>query len=450
VNEADIPADSQPPINARQGLLFEWWSVFWTLFTAKNNGTGSDEALIYTQVGFFDPCYAFTINDQSTPTHPTVPSTAIGSSHPESQPAPAATQQNDKWDAASAGCSDASEWWWDAKWNAWWTRHAERSHELPHVKSTRPPTKRPRKHPRWPATATQYARYDAGAANNWSVLVNFRRGSISRLTQGGVPQPQQPGQGMVQMQGNQHMGQNRTMLPPNGPPNMGNHVPGNQQQAHSPNYPQQLGRPSSRPSTPGQGVMTNPSPSMAHRLPPGVVPQSINDINAEFMRIPNTFLPKLKQDLMISQEKDVSALTGEEKVDSCILQSAFLFTVPISTGLSVSIAQGLVPSPSPSPDPVHPNNRLTLPVLPRHLSWHRRTFATTTTTPQINNGQSGTAHLLVKRKVLPQSGRVLLRAVVITQTLLVRPKANLRWRLWLLSILRWEVAHPDPRTCKTA
>jgi hypothetical protein len=70
VNEADIPADSQPPINARQGLLFEWWSVFWTLFTAKNSGTGSDEALIYTQVGFFDLCYAFRFSDQADlPTH---------------------------------------------------------------------------------------------------------------------------------------------------------------------------------------------------------------------------------------------------------------------------------------------------------------------------------------------------------------------------------------------
>jgi hypothetical protein len=50
VLEADIPQDSQPPINAKQGLLFEWWSVFWTLFTAKNNGQGPDEALLYTQV----------------------------------------------------------------------------------------------------------------------------------------------------------------------------------------------------------------------------------------------------------------------------------------------------------------------------------------------------------------------------------------------------------------
>ncbi|KAJ7156845.1 hypothetical protein C8R43DRAFT_997399 [Mycena crocata] len=47
--EAEIPSDSTPPINARQGLLFEWWSVFWVLFTAKANGNGTDDAMLYTQ-----------------------------------------------------------------------------------------------------------------------------------------------------------------------------------------------------------------------------------------------------------------------------------------------------------------------------------------------------------------------------------------------------------------
>lgn len=143
------------------------------------------------------------------------------------------------------------------------------------------------------------------------------RVSFSRLTQGGVPQPQQSGQGMVQMSGNQHMGpMNRTMLPPNGPPNMANHAPGNQQQAHSPNYPQPLGRPSSRPNTPGQGVITHPSPSMANRLPPGTI--SMNEINAELMRIPSTLLPKIKQDLMIPLEKDFGSMTVDEKATSLL------------------------------------------------------------------------------------------------------------------------------------
>ncbi|KAL0566253.1 hypothetical protein V5O48_015763 [Marasmius crinis-equi] len=49
LQEADLPPDSQPPINARQGLLFEWWSVFWVLFTAKNNKSGNEDAMIYIE-----------------------------------------------------------------------------------------------------------------------------------------------------------------------------------------------------------------------------------------------------------------------------------------------------------------------------------------------------------------------------------------------------------------
>lgn len=49
LQEANISPDSKPPINARQGLLFEWWSVFWVLFSAKANGNGSDDAMVYTQ-----------------------------------------------------------------------------------------------------------------------------------------------------------------------------------------------------------------------------------------------------------------------------------------------------------------------------------------------------------------------------------------------------------------
>jgi hypothetical protein len=180
VNEADIPPDSQPPINAKQGLLFEWWSVFWTLFTAKNNGTGSDEALIYTQVCFFDLCYAFTSHDHfDPPTRPTVPSTATGSSRPESQSTPTTTQQNDERNAATAASSNASKRWCDAKRNAWWARHAERPYEFSHVESARPPAKRPRKHPRWSATATRYARYDARTTNDGSVLFSFPNECLS-------------------------------------------------------------------------------------------------------------------------------------------------------------------------------------------------------------------------------------------------------------------------------
>ncbi|KAF7416026.1 Transcriptional activator flo8 [Pleurotus ostreatus] len=49
LSEADLPPDATPPINAKQGLLFEWWSVFWVLFTTKSNGNGPEDALLYTQ-----------------------------------------------------------------------------------------------------------------------------------------------------------------------------------------------------------------------------------------------------------------------------------------------------------------------------------------------------------------------------------------------------------------
>lgn len=70
--EAALDLDSRPPIDAKQGLLYEyvtqvsstphspspvlvhrrWWSVFWVLFTAKNgNGNGSEDAQIYVEVG---------------------------------------------------------------------------------------------------------------------------------------------------------------------------------------------------------------------------------------------------------------------------------------------------------------------------------------------------------------------------------------------------------------
>lgn len=74
MQEAEISADAAPPINARQGLLFEcvfnsfplsvlvanflrliaclarWWSVFWVLFQAKSNGGGSEDGLVYIHV----------------------------------------------------------------------------------------------------------------------------------------------------------------------------------------------------------------------------------------------------------------------------------------------------------------------------------------------------------------------------------------------------------------
>lgn len=64
---------------------------------------------------------------------------------------------------------------------------------------------------------------------------------------------------------------------------------------------------------------------MASRLPPDGSPPSIDEINNELMRmsineidselirIPNTLLPRIKQDLWIPQEKDLATMTADEK-----------------------------------------------------------------------------------------------------------------------------------------
>jgi len=91
------------------------------------------------------------------------------------------------------------------------------------------------------------------------------------------------------------------------------------------------------PQHPGRGPITDPSLSMVHSPPEGD-PLPTNKIDAELIRIPLSLFPKLKQDLMIPQYKDLPALTGEEKVDSCILPVR-LFCLPftlVSDGQSLS------------------------------------------------------------------------------------------------------------------
>ncbi|KAL5513334.1 hypothetical protein ACEPAH_3733 [Sanghuangporus vaninii] len=47
--EAKLQSNPRPPIDAKQGLLYEWWSVFWLLFSAKSNNSGSEDAMVYIQ-----------------------------------------------------------------------------------------------------------------------------------------------------------------------------------------------------------------------------------------------------------------------------------------------------------------------------------------------------------------------------------------------------------------
>lgn len=89
---------------------------------------------------------------------------------------------------------------------------------------------------------------------------------------------------------------------------------------------------------------------------------SIDEIDRELIRIPNTLLPKIKEELAIPQEKDLAAMTTDEKVCSHIPWFAYLLTILVSNAYSHSTAKIIVTRPSPDQAP--PNNHPTLPVLP--------------------------------------------------------------------------------------
>ena len=110
---------------------------------------------------------------------------------------------------------------------------------------------------------------------------------------------------------------------------------------------------------------------MANRLPPGGAPQSsideinnelmrmsINEIDGELMHIPNTLLPKIKQELGIPQDKDLATMTADEKVCSHIPWFAYLLIILTSNAYSHSTAKTIVTRPNP--DQMSPNNHLTL------------------------------------------------------------------------------------------
>jgi len=48
-SEANVPRDPVP-IDAPGGFLFEWWSVFWDVFSARANKQATKEAMHYVEV----------------------------------------------------------------------------------------------------------------------------------------------------------------------------------------------------------------------------------------------------------------------------------------------------------------------------------------------------------------------------------------------------------------
>ncbi|KAI0653019.1 hypothetical protein C8Q70DRAFT_656777 [Cubamyces menziesii] len=294
VNEANIPPLSTPPINAKQGLLFEWWSVFWVLFTAKSNGQGPEDALLYTQhqaatqaaaqkpnrTGPAPPRYP--VNGARPPAQTGPPPNGIGPQGPQqllganmpngapnSIPFPGNATQANGVQGTSAGPPGVAP--------------PPSQGNAPHlVQGQRPPQRG----------------LNGGLYHSPTMAhspPNTQGGSQQGSAVGGMgPVGTNPPLTQINNRGN--------MPPPSGPvASMGTpqHTP-------QPAYQQLVKRSPSNPGSPGS-AMTARSPSMSNRQPP-----MVDMLNAEIMRIPPPMLPQLKQEMGLG-DKDMAALSVEEK-----------------------------------------------------------------------------------------------------------------------------------------
>lgn len=50
MQEANLSASEPVNIDSPEGFLYEWWSLFWDIYNARNNKSSSSEAQIYTEV----------------------------------------------------------------------------------------------------------------------------------------------------------------------------------------------------------------------------------------------------------------------------------------------------------------------------------------------------------------------------------------------------------------
>ncbi|KAK7031491.1 hypothetical protein R3P38DRAFT_2701217 [Favolaschia claudopus] len=297
LREAEIPSDSTPPINARQGLLFEWWSVFWVLFTAKANGNGTDDAMLYTHHQAAQAAMKSTQNRASAP-QPLPGSGLMGHGQPQLGGRPV---------------------------NGMPPRFAPNGiipNGIPQSNAQ-------------PPGPTAFAGGPPGMQPNGIIpgapgmgqQPGFMPGQPRppipgqpRLANGGPPfqsptmahspphsGPSQPGQLQHGAQPPMsQLGPPRGMLPPGPQPGMN---PG--QQTPTP-YQGLAGRPPSRTSTP-QGMM-NPSPSMAPRQPmvPGSDLQNPTALHNELAAIPANTVNILKGELGLG-DKNINTLTLPDK-----------------------------------------------------------------------------------------------------------------------------------------
>ncbi|KAI0737354.1 hypothetical protein C8Q80DRAFT_330501 [Daedaleopsis nitida] len=322
MHEAQIPPASHPPINAKQGLLFEcvkslprsppriqlslvenlshitrWWSVFWVLFTAKSNGNGSDDALLYTQhqaqmqnvqkqprggAPIQQPRYP---NGQRPPNQippqtngvppgSTQPGAMPNGTHQNTVPFPGNAPQPNGIPGSSAGPPVSAGSSQPPGMPPGLTNQRVMPPQQQRAMNGAPPFQSP---------TMAHSPPNAPGAHPPNTI-----GSMGPV---GTNQP------LTQIGNSSRPG---AMHPPTGPP-----VPmAGQQPTPQSGYPQ-LGRSPSNPGSPAQNNMVHQSPSFAARQPPG-------NIDMELHRIPPPTLQKIKQDMNMG-DKDSNLMTMEEK-----------------------------------------------------------------------------------------------------------------------------------------
>jgi hypothetical protein len=50
MHEANLSSAESVIIDSPEGFLYEWWSLFWDIYNARNNKPSTNDARIYTEV----------------------------------------------------------------------------------------------------------------------------------------------------------------------------------------------------------------------------------------------------------------------------------------------------------------------------------------------------------------------------------------------------------------
>ena len=348
--EAEIPPDSTPPINARQGLLYEWWSVFWVLFQAKSNAQGgTEDAQLYNM-------HMRERHDANPPTrnNPSIPGapSAVSSANPQQQRLPIPTGVPNG--AAPVSGPSYGQPQHPQAGSPMFPMGAPPGPQVNGVIGSHPPTPasgpapgplppgRPggpqqqlypmmqQQPPRQlngpqppsqqgPPSQPQQQRPPAGANPN----MPFQSPTLAASSPNhgpGLPPPQQPG-GPHPPMGNlggpsPMMNRPLGMPPPNGgPPPQGMMMPPQGASMLQNGTPTQQfqpipnnGRPQSRTNTPQMQGMTQQSPSMANRH----LAISDDAVLAEFSRVPPQLVNQVKGEYELGT-KDITQFTIQDK-----------------------------------------------------------------------------------------------------------------------------------------